>query len=572
MPDTKTTTTAETTAAPQATAQAPSATSTAKARRLKAKRTRSIIIGCVTLGALSVGGFFLFKFLTAQDPVESKLYSQVATMGSIESRVQGSGMARAKETSAITLTQNGTVEEVFVAAGDFVTVGQPLYTIFSPEAQEAVNAAQLRLDVLHDDYTALQKQLNELSVYAPFAGKLVEVTEFQTGQKIAIDTAVATLVNDKQLRLSLYFSYAYENDISVGQSVDVSIPSVMGTYKGTVDEINKVSYISPEGAVHFEVGIIFDNPGTLTADMSASAQLFTEGGAPIYAYENGTTQYAEVRNITTNAAGPLLSEHMLKYANVTPGQVLLTMGSDTIDDELRAKQTEIDTAQESLDETLKSLGNFNAVASIDGQISSLSGSLVPGGEMKSGDTAIVITNTTTMIVEIKVDDRNISFVKPNMTVELSDWNGNTFTGVVSSINTGDAEMGQGMTTYPVTLTVDNYSGALTDGAWLDYSFITSQSEHGILAPMQSVRNVSDENGDIYSVVFIKADTRPENTVTLEIAETQPGQMPQYPSEADGYYPVPVETGLSDNYNVEIKSGLTGDEEIFISYFVENSWG
>lgn len=59
----------------------------------------------------------------------------------------------------------------------------------------------------------------------------------------------------------------------MGQSVDVSIPAVMRTFTGTVEKINKVSYISPEGAVHFEAVVVFDNPGTLTAGMDASAML-----------------------------------------------------------------------------------------------------------------------------------------------------------------------------------------------------------------------------------------------------------------------------------------------------------
>ena len=34
----------------------------------------------------------------------------------------------------------------------------------------------------------------------------------------------------------------------------------------------------------------------------------------------------------------------------------------------------------------------------------------------------------------------------------------------------------------------------------------------------------------------------------------------------------VETGLSDNYNVEIKSGLNGDEEVFVNFLVEQAYG
>ena len=36
--------------------------------------------------------------------------------------------------------------------------------------------------------------------------------------------------------------------------------------------------------------------------------------------------------------------------------------------------------------------------------------------------------------------------------------------------------------------------------------------------------------------------------------------------------VKVETGLNDDYNVEIKSGLNGDEEVFVNYLVESAYG
>ncbi len=52
-----------------------------------------------------------------------------------------------------------------------------------------------------------------------------------------------------------------------------SIPAVMRAFTGTVEKVNRVSYISPEGAVHFEAVVVFDNPGTLTAGMDASVSM-----------------------------------------------------------------------------------------------------------------------------------------------------------------------------------------------------------------------------------------------------------------------------------------------------------
>ena len=536
----------------------------------KRKARQAAIAGAVVV-ALAAGGFLLYRFLTKQDSASSEIQTQPVQYGTIQSKVTGSGNAKAKESAAITLTAGGTVQEVFVSPGDTVTAGQPLYTIFSQEAQDQVTQAQTQVDNLNKEMSALLEDANNLTVRAPFAGKLINVKEFQPDQEVAKETAVATLVNDKKLKLSLYFSYAYENQIRTGQSVQVSIPTVMGTYTGTVEKINKVRFISPEGAVHFEVVIAFQNPGTLTAGMDASATLTASDGSAIYPYENGKTEYYETREIVTKAAGPVVSQgNLMDYADVSAGEALLTLGSSTIDETIMSKQKEIDEAQKKLADAQKGLADFNAVSPIDGSVTSCT--LTPGTEVKSGDTVVTISNTTNMVVDITVDDRNIAFVQPGLTVELSDWNGNTFIGTVTAINMGAAESQNGMTNYPVTLTVDNQDGSLLAGMYLDYSFVASQSDDCMMVPMQSVKNIPGEDGSTDSVVFIRADKRPENAVDLEIPEPEPGQPPMYPSPEDGFYPVKVETGLNDDYNVEIKSGLNGDEEVFVNYLVESAYG
>ena len=545
----------ETPAGAQPPAAAPAKKPPAKKR--SPRKTRNMIIALVVVAALAVGGVFLYRFLTKQQKVNSEIQTSPVSYGSIQSKVSGSGNAMAKESPAITLTAGGTVEEVFVTAGDTVTAGQPLYTISSKEAQD-------KLDNLNNEMKTLLEEANNLTVRAPFAGKLQNVKEFQPDQDVAKGTEVATLVNDKKLKLSLYFSYAYENEISVGQSVQVSVPAVMQSYPGTVEKINKVSFISPEGAVHFEAVIVFDNPGTLTADMDASAVLKAADGSDIYPYQNGKTEFYEIRTITAKADGPVTGlGNLMDYANVSAGEALLYLGSDTIDDKIKAKQEELNTAQKEFD-------NFHAVSPINGTVTSCT--LTPGAEVKSGDTVITISNTTNMVVEITVDDRNISFVQPGLEVELKDWNGNIFIGTVSSINMGKAESSNGMTNYPVTLTVDNADGSLLAGMYLDYSFVASQSDNCMMVPMQSVKYVSGSEGETYSVVFIRADQKPENAVDLEIPETMPGETPKYPSPDQGFYPVKVETGLNDDYNVEIKSGLNGDEEVFVNFLVEQAYG
>ena len=555
-------------AAPPAPPKPPVKRPVGKGRRKIIKRLIALGVAAVIFGG---GGFALYRFLTATDDTVGEIFPATAQIGTIQSKVSGQGSARAKEQAAITLTQSGTVQEVFVTGGQTVMAGDPLYTIHSQAAEDAVTDAQKKVDDLNKDMADLLEQANNLTVTAPFAGKLQDVMEFQPDQNVSSGTKVATLVNDRQLKLSLYFSYAYEGDIYVGQSVDVSVPAVMKSYAGRVEKINKVSFISPEGAVHFEVVIVFDNPGTLTEKMDASAVLTDGEGGEIYPYQNGQTQFYETRTIEAKASGPVVGQgNLLNYANVSAGEALLYLGSSTIDSDIRAKQEEINKAAEDLAKAMEALSDFNAVAPIDGTVTSCN--LTEGQEVKSGDTVVMISNNVTMLVTITVDDRNIAFIKPGSFVDLSDWNGNVFQGQVTSIDMAGAESGQGMTNYPVTLEVDNFGGALMDGAYLQYSFVTSESEACVMVPTACVQYFSDTEGNRCSVVFVQMDQPPEELPELEYPTFEPGQKRTFPSQEEGYYPVVVETGIADTQNVEIISGVNEGDTVFYNYTVTDYSG
>ena len=550
----------------QETAPAPSGPP--KAKKPAGKGRQKIIKRLIALGVAAAifggGGFALYRFLTATDEEVGEIFPATAMIGTIQSKVSGRGSARAKESAAITLTQSGVVQEVFVAGGQTVMAGDPLYTIYSEAAETELSKAQEEMD-------KLLEEANNLTVRAPFAGKLIDVEEFQIDQQVGEGTKVATLVNDKQLKLSLYFSYAYENDIYVGQSVDVSIPAVMRSFTGRVDKINRVSFISTEGAVHFEVEIVFDNPGTLTAGMDASAVLTAADGSEIYPYQNGQTEYFETRDVLAKASGPVAGlGNLLDYANVSAGEALLYLGSSTIDEKIQEQQKKLDEAQEAM-------ADFNAVAPIDGTVTSCN--LVEGQEVKSGDTVIMISNNVTMLVTISVDDRNISFIKPGSYVDLKDYNDNVFQGLVTSIDMSGSQGGDSMmggsssgTKYPVTLTVDNFGGALMEGMGLQYSFVTSESEACVMVPTACVQYFPDMDGNRCSVVFVQREERPDDVPELQFPEIQPGQKRTFPTEEEGYYPVIVETGIADTQNVEIKSGVAEGDTVFLNYTVTEAAG
>ena len=521
-----------------------------------AKLRRRIItaaVAVVVVGAIIIG---MVKFLTA-DNSKVMINDAVAQIGSITSTVEGSGVAKAKDTSSISITTAGTVLDVYVAEGDYVEQGTHLFSIDSPNADSAVMKARSDLEAKQKELDNLLEAADNLTVRAEFAGKLLETQKFEPGTPISSGTTIAKLVDDRTLRLEQYYSYAYENDIYVGQEVMVSIPSVMEQRPGTVTEVNKVSRISPEGSKLFHVVVTLTNPGTLTEKMAASAAI-TANGQTIYPYEQGTLAYNRTQEIQAKAGGDVISCRLLDYMDVEAGQVLMQI--DGADNELALynAQEALKTAQEELQKAEQNLQNLEATAPISGTVMGLA--ITPGQEIEANTSVISISDTSTVTVTAQVDERNISYVKAGMPVTINQW-GTEYFGVVESISL-TPENNNGAAFYPAVITVDNSMGAetgstLMPGSSVTYSLVASESEGCLVLPIQCIKYVPDpssETGESISVVFLKTDAQPDNA--LEGVDGTSLGIPQ------GYWPVPVATGIADKYNIEIKEGLAEGDTVF----------
>lgn len=547
---------------------------TPEKRKKNKKLIKNIVIAVVIAAALAAAGWLIYRFVFADKKnanLGEPIYDQVYT-GSISSAVKGGGTTNAKDSSTITLSQGGMVQEVFVTQGQMVQKGDPLYVISSAAAEEALATAkeslrkqQEAMQQLQKDMSDLQKSRNDLTITAPHAGKLTEVASIKTGDPLSSGTKIAVVVDDTRLKLSLYYSYAYENAISVGQRAEISIPATMTTLSGKVETINKVRRIVPEGAVTFEVIFVMDNPGTLTSGMAASASLTDGSGNAIYPYESGSLAYYQTTTVATKAQGPVTKvTDLLNYANVSAGQVLVVQGTNTVDEQIRAKQEQITAAQKSLDDAVKkvdteqkNLANFSAVAPIAGTVAVLAPNMVVGQKVDSGLAAITISDNSVMTVNINVDDRNRQYIKEGMIIQLSDWNGNSYEGTVESVAVQGTNQ-NGVTVFPAVVRVDNPTGTLMAGYGLDYNFTAAQSENVLVVPVQDVRYYTPEGAkQPQAVVYLQTSTPPENAIDKT---TLPAEMQDaIPKDC---FVVPVETGLNDDTNVEIKSGLNEGDMVY----------
>lgn len=531
-----------------------------KQRKKLSKKQKRIITLVVVLAVAAAIVTALSKFLSGGEG-EAEIMTQPVGYGSITSTVEGLGTAKAKESKAINITTAGTVLDVFVNEGDQVQAGTKLFTIDSPNARTAVDKARQDVEARQKEVDQLIEAGDNLTVRAEFAGKLIEVKDIpEVGEEIGSGTPLATLVDDRTLKLEQYYSYAYESDIYPGQSVTVSIPAVMEQLPGRVAEVNKVSRISPEGSRLFQVMIELTNPGTLGADMAASA-VIEANGQTIYPYEQGTLKYNRSIDVATKVSGKVEWEHILNYMDVSAGQELMRITGDKNDVELYNAREALKTAEEDLKKAEENLANLNAVAPISGTVIGLA--ITPGMEIQANTAVISIADTTTIQVTAQVDERNISYIKAGMFVDINQW-GNTYSGFVETVSL-NPEYVNGAAMYPATILVDNTEGQMYTGGSVTYSLVASESENCLVLPIQCVKYVPDpETGENLSVVFVETAERPENAVDVDISSLN---VPE-----EGFFAVPVETGISDKYNVEILSGVNEGDIVFMQKLQNNSWG
>ena len=494
------------------------------------KKRRRIIRLCILALLLVIAAVVLLKVLGGKSSDEGEVVTDIVQYGSITSTVQGSGLTKAKSSETITITTVGTVVDVLVAEGETVTAGTPLFTIDSPAAETAVQKARSNVEGYEKQLSQAQKDIAGLNLSAGYAGKLMETVTLNPGDSITKGQKVAVLSDDTRLRLEQYYSYAYAGDLQVGQTVNVSIPALMTSVPGTVEAVHMVSRITPEGSKLFSADIIVENEGALTADMVASATA-TVNGETVYPYEAG---------------------------KLAPGQVLVRIDGEESESQLFTIQQNLDTAREELKTAEENLANCNAKAPIDGMVIGLT--IQPGDEIAANTAVVTISDTSSVVITANVDERNISYIKPGMPVELSQWGTPAF-GTVETVSLSST-VNNGVATYPITISADNSEGTLQVNSYIDYTLTASENDNCLVLPLQCVRTVTQEDGSTVNVVFVKG-SRPDNAIeTPTLSEEIP----------EGFWAVPVEIGISDNSNVEIKSGVEEGTEVFTQIQSLQAWG
>ncbi len=513
---------------------------------------KKLITGCVVIAVLIIGGaIFLQRRQQAASTESQAQRTAVAARQDITSTLSASGSLSAKDSYTVTSLVEGEVLSADFEEGDQVTEGQVLYQIDSSSMESQVTSAQNNLQRAQDDLADAQADYNEAQ--SKFSGNTYKSTRsgyirnlyIEAGDRVSGGTTVADIYDDTTMKLKVPFLSADAAAIAPGTECTVTLTDTGEMLTGTVTSVSNMDETITGGRIVRYVHVQVANPGGLTtshmAVVTVGDMTCVEEGTFEPSVE--TTMTAEDLDSTVEIEAVLVSEG--DY--VTEGTPLFSMTASSADRMMRnykssvdSAQQQVENAQNSIESTQDTYDNYTITAPISGQVIVKN---VNAGETitrdSSSETALaIIYDLSELTFEMSIDEMDIQSVEVGQKVQVvaDAFEGQTFTGTVTNVSI-NGSYSNGVTNYPVTVTLDD-AGDLIPGMNVTGTIILDEATDVLAIPADSLMRGNR--------VYVKDPS----------AEAEPG-VPA------GFRSVEVETGLISDEYVEITSGLSEGDEVYV---------
>ena len=520
------------------------------APKSRKKKKLVLILVLVLMAAVAFGIYHLFFKQEEKVAITGK-----TTFGTLNEAIEGSGTTTPAD--SVSYEINGTVLEWYVEAGDEVQAGDLLYVLDSSEAEDDILENEVELEELYEQLADLQESIAGQVVTAPFSGR-VESIQAKEGKNVQNGAALANLVDDTYMKATLYFSYAYQNDISVGSSVTASFPDQMLTLTGTVTDVRYVDYTTTEGMKCFAVTIRVENPGSLTEGTTVTCWLDKGDGTYIYAVDDGKLEYNQSESITAGASGELTSIAVVDYQRVSAGQTLFVIDASGYETQLETVQKQIKNYEEKIADLQEAIATeYTRYADISGQVvtATYSSNRMTGTDMGT----VVIYNQDSMQISINVDELDADLLEEGMEVTVyRTTSSNTvfYPATLTYLSLEATSSSSGVSTFAAKITIDS-QGKLSSGVTVYYSIDASGgggTDETVLAPLNALCSYDDGY-----YLLVQSDKKPADAIDPKEVG---GSITEYP---DGYYAVPVKVGNYNGSYIQILSGVEEDATLFLRY-------
>lgn len=592
-----------------------------KRKKRKGKSGRTVIVLIVVLAAL-LGGFFLYKKKTSSQKRQGDQSVSTATVKrtDINSELTVSSSLSPKDTYEVTSLVEGEVIEANFEEGDVVEKGQVLYRIDASSMDSDLSSAQTSLQRAKESAQTAQSDYAEETAriagntYRSTASGYIKTLYIKEGDKVNNGTKIADLYDDSVMKITVPFLSGEAAEINVGDEAAVTLEDTGEEISGTVTVVSSMEETLSGGRLVKNVTVEVSNPGGLTTDTAASVTVdgfvcsaegtFTAKTETTLSVEISGNKSLEIENLLIHEGSYVEKNSDLFRVTAKTAEEYLKEFKDAVE----SADDNLENAENKLSNTQDSVDDYTITAPISGTVITKNAKVGDKiSKNSSGTTTMaVIYDLSTMTLEMSVDELDVSSIKVGQSVEITAdaVEGETFTGTVTNVSL-QSSYSNGVTNYPVTVTLDD-TGSLLPGMNVDAKIILDSSENALVIPASalmrgnrvyvkkspdSTENADTQRNDSSDNVG-DADSERKNhgdgTLNADSVDRQPDAGAEASGSSkgsgtdnssskstgsgksgssnvpDGFEAVQVTTGIINDDYVEILSGLSEGDEVYIS--------
>ncbi len=465
------------------------------------------------------------------DAMQASTYTMdTAVRTSIVESITGTGTLEPADKYTVTTLLKGDVLSDAFEEGDIVKEDQTLYQIDSSDMETSIEKAQISVSSAQRNYNTAVKALDNLNVKTKVGGTVTDVL-VEVGDEVSAGQEIAKVRDDSVMTIELPFPADEADTFYIGQSAEVTLYGSFETLSGTVASVSGATQVMPGNMIVKNVKINVDNPGAISEEQMATAEVGTSGST-----QSGKFQYKENRSVNAEVSGEVVEIVNDEGALVSDGSTIIRLESDNVTDSVQSASDNVKDAQISLENQYENLEDYTVKSPINGTVIE---KLVKAGDtIDAGAKLCTIYDLSYLKMTMNVDELDINKISvgQDVTITADAVEGKTFAGKVTKINMAGTTT-NGVTTYPVEVQIDNPDEDLLPGMNVSTEIVVSQADDVIAIPVGAVTRGN--------MVLVKTGVNSSED----------------PSIPEGYEYVEVETGISNDSYVEIKSGINEGDEI-----------
>ncbi len=548
-------------------------------KKSKLKKPLIVLAIIAVVIILIVVGFRVFLIPKAMATLQSMTAASTekAEIRDIETVLSSSGTIAPLASYNVTSLVSGEIIAADFEEGDIVTEGQVLYQIATDtldsniddgetslarakkdyeKSQKSYQKALDKYDEAQTDYKKAVSEYSDINVLSTETGIVTKVY-VKAGDTVQVGSQLADVYDNSTMVLTVPFSSAEASTSMIGKTAVVTIDDTFETLKGTVTKVSSVEKSLSGNRVVKDVTIEVVNPGGLNDTTSASAKV-----GSYYSMNSGVFSVKTNTTITSDLSGKIGYLNLEENSKVNKGDVVLVISQDTVDKNLKAYLDAIDAAQNAADSAKDAMeSRQNAIEDAESALqdsidkrtdysikSPVTGKVITKNSLKgdniNGSTAATsplctIYDLSAMTFDMNIDELDVLKVKEGQEVNITAdaLEGVKIKGIITNISLS-SKSNQGVTQYPVSVRI-NEVGDLLPGMNVTGEIVVAKATGVLTIPSDAL-----QRGD---QVYVK-----DASVTEAV-----GEVPV------GYKSVQVTTGITDGTYIEITSGLSEGDEVYV---------